>query len=303
MALIFCLIGTIDQSSSTNEAIETINHLVSVSNETISNQIAAVNTLLMVFSIILALIGAGLGIYITKLHNKALRIKSSFEEKEQTILELAKTIEETDRKIQNDLKGLFKQLQHEETIALLKRLEDEPLDINHLCPQLLTRSLDEDCFHIVKNAYFKFLETKPQPNDFYEKRCNYRILLFQHFSYLSLLDEDLRDDFVDGFSISTLAAFKQDIIKSTKDICKALAIDSAPFNKVDILTSYLKAINLTKFRDLLEIKNTLEEKVKDSILIDAIENCRNDKCYLSMFGVYKPDNSNGEDNSDYKEDE
>ena len=76
-----CLSDTISQIQGMNNTIDTIGHLVTVSNDTISNQIAAINLLLVVFSIIMALIGAGLGFYISKLHHKVLVIKENIDEK------------------------------------------------------------------------------------------------------------------------------------------------------------------------------------------------------------------------------
>lgn len=299
-----CISDSIQQLQSVNNSLETINHIVTVSNDTISNQIAAVNTLLVVFSIILALIGAGLGFYITKLHNKVLRIKSSIDEKEQTIIALAKTVEETDRKIQSDLSGLYKQLQKEESLSLLCRLEEEPLDITNLSQLLLARELEEDGFIVLKKAFLKLSELDNKKNIYYDEKRKYCLLFFQHYLYNTVLDNDLRDDVVSCFKHCINCAFKRDIIKSTNDLCKAISTNGAPFDKVKILVSYLKALNNTEFDDLVELKNIFQENLNKDLLVDAIDKCRINKEYLNLFGVKPPiDSENEDDNNDYSEDD
>lgn len=296
-----CTSDTISQMQGIDKTIERISHLVTVSNDTISNELSAVNTLLVVFSIILALVGIGLGIYISVLHHKVSKIKESIDEKEQTVLRLAKTVADTDNKITTNLSDLYKQLQKEETLSLLRRLDEEPLDIANLIKPLLARSLENDGFIILKNAYIKLKNLdKVNINDY---KSSYLLLFQQNFLDKSLLDDDLRDDVISDVKYYTLCAFKRDMIKSTKDMCKALSVDSVPFNKTDILVCYLKALNRSPFKDSVELKNILQENLNNNLRVEAIDRCTSDKCYLSMFGVYKPDNSNDDDNNDYTEDE
>lgn len=300
-----------------NEAIETINHIVTVSNDTISNQIAAVNTLLVVFSIILALVGVVLGFYIAKLHNKVINIKNNIDDKERTIIKLATTVKETDKKIQSDLTGLYKKLQREESLSLLHRLEQEPLDVSNLLPVLLARDLDEEGFYPLKNAFLKYKNSEEKDTDilYYNKKEQYCLIFFQHYCHLSIVDDDLRNDITSDFEHVISCAFKRDIIKSTNELCKALSRNDVIFNKVDVLSSYLKAINKTQYKDSEEIKMILEENVNNrNILVEAIDRCTSDKCYLSMFNIDDPNESaedvqsnfkgsDNEDTDDYGEDD
>jgi hypothetical protein len=298
-----CVSDTIGYLQSINENFEAIKSIVDVSNDSISNEIDAVNTLLVVFSIVFALVGVVLGVYISFLHNKVIKIKESIDDKEQTIIRIAKTVEETDSKITNDLRGLYEKLQKEETLSLLRRLDEEPQDISNLIQPLLARSLEEDGFAILKQAFLKLKSMDLEDYDYSSKVSSFTLLFFQHYLYQSLLSDELRDDVISNINQSVQCAFKRDIIKSTKDMCKAISIDSAPFNKIDILVSYLKAINDSRFKDSVELKNILLENLNSNLRVEAIDRCTTDKCYLSMFGVYEPVDTPMEEENDYKEDE
>ena len=281
-----------------NDDIERINRIIDISNDTIANEISAVNTLLVVCTIVVTVFGLGIGYYITYLKNRVSEMNRNVEIKDRTIRELANKIEETDEKIQSDLSGLYKRLQQEETNALLKRLVDEPRDISNLSDLLMARSLNSKSFDYLKDAFLKHRGLKEEVREYmFEKEQNlYRLLLFQHFLFQSILDDELRDEIVQDFDYAARCAFKCDIIKSTKDICDALSIDSAPFNKVDILTAYLKAINQSKFNNLIDIKNTLQDNIKNDLLVEAIDRCTSDKCYLIMFEVYAPEEESNDNN-------
>lgn len=302
-----CISDTISQTQGIDKTIETISHLVTVSNDTISNELSAANTLLVVFSILLALVSVGLGIYISVLHYKVNTIKKSIDEKEQTILEMAKTVEDTERKIHSDIRGLYEDLRYEETMTLLHRLEEEPQDISNLSDLLLARPLNDDGFYILKKAFMKLKSLGPKIYvDYISKPSyskQYTLLFFQHYLRESLLDDDLRPDIIKDFKRCMECAFKRDIIKSTEGLCLALSVSNSSFDKVALLVDYLKALNLSEYRNLIELTKIFRNNLNKELLDMAIDRCTSDKCYLSMFGVYKPDNSNGEDNSDYKEDE
>lgn len=278
-----------------NDNVNSVKRIVDVSNSTIANEISAVNTMLVAFTIGLSVIGILLGIYISWLKSRVSKMSDNISEKEQTIIKLAKTVEETEKKIQSDISGLYAKLREEETITLLHRLKEEPEDIINLGKLLFARSLDDTGFPIMKQAFMKLMTMGPEINegDLFNLsyREQYTIQFFQHYLMQSMLDNDLRPIIIEDFKISMNCAFKNDIIKSTEDICQALSVSNAPFDKVGLLANYLEALNQSKYSNLAELKIIFQEKVNNNILVDAIDKCTTDKVYLELFGVEAPNKS------------
>lgn len=293
---------TLNYFRTINEEINAVKHIVDVSNSTIANEISAVNTLLVTFTIVFGIVGIAWGIYITWLQRKVSKMSDNIEKKEQTIVTLAKTIEETDQKIQSDISGLYAKLRKEETFTLLKRLEMEPQDIVNVLRLLLARPLEDDGFPILKNAFLKLLKIIEDTNvdedveDDFETtyKMPFLLLFFQHYLYFSIKDDDLREDIVKGFNHCIDCAFKSDIIKSTEDFCKALTVEGASYNKTSILVDYLKALNQSKFSNLIELKNILQEDTNKDLLVDAIDKCTTDNVYLTLFGIEAPHETENE---------
>ena len=285
-------VDTLTYLQNINENLEAVKHIVDTSNSAIANELNVVNILLVTFTIVFGLVGIGLGLYITWLQRKVSKMRDDIEKKEHTIITLAQKIEDTDKKIQSDISGLYKQLREEETITLLRRLEEEPQDISNLEGLLLARSISIEGFPILKSAYTNLLKVENDQKDvvsFDDCKDSYMLLFFQHFLYESLLDDDIREDLRKAFEIGCQCAFKRDILKSTKDLCMLLSKSDAPFEKEPMLVDYLKAINQSKYKDLIELKNIFQDEIKNqNLLVEAIEKCTTDKVYLSLFGIEEP---------------
>ncbi|MCR5549991.1 MAG: hypothetical protein K6F40_03515 [Bacteroidales bacterium] len=282
-------IDTLRYLQTINDNIDAIKRIVDVSNATIANEIGATNTLLVTFTIVTGVIGIILGVYLSSLQRKVSRMKKEIEDKEAHIIKLAKKVEYTDNKIQSDIHGLYKQLREEETMTLLERLKEEPQDIDNLSELLLARSIGDEGYPILKSAYLKLLEIGKDSINFDEESKTYMILFFQHFMSQSLLDNDIREDLRKNFNNVCVCAFKQDIINSTKEMCTVLSRSGVPFEKEPVLIDYLKAINNSQFKNLVELKNIFQEEIKNKmLLVNAIEKCASDKIYLEMFDVKKP---------------
>lgn len=284
---------TIYLQSSNNNDLDFIKSIVEISNSSISNQLTTLNALIAGFSLIFVISSIFLSIYISYLVRKVKKAKESIEEKENVINSLAKTVKETDEKIQSNISGLYTQLRAEETLTLLRRLEEEPLDIVNLEEPLLARPLGEDGFPILKRAYIKLLKLGQEidVSDYLRPslRKQFHLLFFQHYLRKTILDDDLRPEVSKDFEFGISCAFKRDIIKSTEDFCSALSYNTASFDKELILTNYLKAINNSKYSDLADLKNILEKNIYDQALLpNAIEKCTQDKVYLTLFGVTPP---------------
>jgi len=284
---------TLQYLQNLNDNIDAVRRIVDVSNSTIANEISAVNTMLVAFTIGLTVVGVLLGIYITWLQQKVSKMSKNIEEKEQKIICLANTVEETDKKIHSDISDLYAQLRKEETMTLLHRLEEEPEDISNLVDLLLARPLDDDGFSILKKAFEKLmaihLEVGKDVLVDSSLETRYVLLFFQHYLFQSILDDKLRSEVVKDLDSCMNCAFKHDIIKSTKDFCRALSNDDATFEKKQLLIDYLKALNQSKYKDLEELKDIFQEYLDKDLLVDAIDKCTTDKVYLCLFGVEKPE--------------
>lgn len=273
--------------------IDSFRHLIDVSNNTVATGISTINTILVAATILIGLIGVigiAIGIYISKLEKKVSKMMDDIENKEKTISDLAKIVEETDKKIQTDIHGLYANLRKEETRTLLHRLEEEPQDINNICNLLLARTLDKGDFTILRNAFVKLSNRSSEIDaaNLFECKGHYAVLFFQHYLCQAILDNDIRLTTITFLKECMDCAFKSDIIKSTTDFCEALSTDNPPFDKLTLLTDYLKALNQSKYKNLTELRNIFEENISHALLHDAIEKCKNEKVFLGMFGIEDP---------------
>ena len=284
---------TLQYLQNINDNIDAVRRIVDVSNSTIANEISAVNTMLVAFTIVFGIVGVLLGIYISWLQRKVSKMSDNIEEKEQKIILLAKTVEDTDNKIQSDISGLYAKLRKEETLTLLHRLEEEPEDISNLADLLLACPLDDNGFPILKKAFEKLmaihLEVGKDVLVDSSLETRYVLLFFQHYLFQSILDDKLRTEVVKDLDSCMNCAFKHDIIKSTKDFCRALSNEDATFEKTQLLIDYLKALNQSKYKDLEELKDIFQEYLDKDLLVDAIDKCTTDKVYLDLFGVENPE--------------
>lgn len=283
--------------------------IVGTSNESISNQLTAAGILLALVAIIVTIVGVVLGISIERKRRDVERIAAMVDEKKKAIDEISETTRELDRQIHNNLKRLYKDLREEETSAYLDRLILEPGDITNLLELLLSRELSDADFFKVREAFLKMLSAReldekqdkePDPTakedsefeeyyvgDQYEK--SYLLLLFQHYCYQSIKDDTIRPILVESFSNICQHAFKRDIIKTTIDLCKVLSEEDSTFSKIDVLTAYLKAINMSVFNKLKDLRNILEQNLSPSTLLEnAIAQCEKEDVYLKLFGREKP---------------
>lgn len=287
---------TLQYLQNINDNIDAVRRIVDVSNATIANEISAVNTMLVAFTIVFGAIGVLFGGYISWLQRKVSRMSDNIAEKEQKIISLAKTVEETDKKIHSDIKGLYCELRDEETMALLHRLVEEPLDVSNLSHLLFARSLNTEGYAVLKQAYTKLksLGSEIDKDRIIEPsyRQQYIIIFFQHYLRESILDEDLRPDIAKEYGRSMGCAFQRDIIKSTEDFCRALSDGKGQFDEVSLLVDYLKALNQSKYNSLIELKNVFQDKLNPDLLVEAIDKCTTDKVYLTLFGVEAPNESN-----------
>lgn len=263
------------------DCIESLKTLVDLSNGTISNQLSSINTLLTIVSITLALVGIFLGLYINNMHSRILKMKECVEES-------AKKTKEINEQIHSDFSSLYQQLREEETLSYLKRLEQVPEDISNVVPILLSRTLEDKHYPYLRKA---FLMLKKHGKVEKVSGCFgatygylYSGLFHQHFLHLAIEDDEIREILVPNFNGLVKASFKNDIIKSTSDLCKSLSKNSVNYDKEIILYQYLLAINKSDYKNCSELKDILQSNIKNkSLLPDTIERCTRDNIRLELF--------------------
>lgn len=281
------------------QTVDALHQLIDTTNGVICNEISASNNhltsitiVIAIISLILAVIGSAIGFYISYLYKKVKKAEKMIAEKEQIITSLSQTVQETDEKITNDLASIYKKLRREELKANIQRLLIEPLDIQHFMPNLLGNDLEDDLFETLFQAYQKLISTGKADQGAsifqYSYKENYLLVFFQHFLFQSLLNGGLREDMIKYLKEGCKCAFERDMLKCTKDLCKALnePIMSKP---VDVMYEYLVAVNQSEFKSLTAIKDIIYSDLKDkSILRQAIDRCTADKVYLELFDNKEP---------------
>ena len=169
---------------------------------------------------------------------------------------------------------------------------------------MLARDLDEEGFAKVREAYLKLVDEPEEELDegmgFIRVGASssedYILIFFQHYCNQAVKDDLIRPELVKGFAENSNKAFKRDIIKSTIDLCRALSDETSTFNKEEVLTAYLKALNGCKHKNLEELRNILEQNITPQALLEkAKEQCTKDGVYLSLFGITKPEGEEKEE--------
>ena len=228
-----------------------LNDLVNSSNDIIANEIAVSDRYWSIASAILCILCLILGIYIAWCSRKVERLKLSVEQKEQDVIRLKDIIDDTNQMIQHDLSGLYQKLRTEETNTLLRRLVEVPEDVSNVQNLLLSRDLPSDAFPKLKEA---FNSIKKEDESYYN---DYLLLFFQHFAGQSLLDDRIRACITNALGYLVGCAFKNDIIKSTKDIVGAIAEMPYEDGKAFVV-AYYRALRNSKFKDLSIVFDNLK---------------------------------------------
>lgn len=216
----------------------------------ISTQISAASYSLTVFGLLFAIAAIILGIYITYIERKVVRLR----EENTSLLNQTKKIKDEvvgiNELIQKDICGLHLKIKREETIQFLNRLIEVPEDISNLGHQLLSRELEKEDFTKLKEAYIELKNVPETPRVLFgfggTYTDTYKILFFQHFLDLSIKDNDIGKDLVDFYPDVMSAAFRNDIIKSTHDFIKAI-MDLGIESKTSEINSFIKGISQSKY--------------------------------------------------------
>ncbi len=249
--------------------------------------ISSVNTIIsgasvaiQILTVVIAILGVALATYITFVEKKVQTLtnysKSSVEEN--------RTIEQTVKKLHfeiiNNIEKLYNDLKKQETKSLVNRLVQVPEDIDNLFSILAAREMSPELFTDLKTAYISI--KKDRQNGF-----NYLILFFQHFPQIAMFDEDLAEEIESAYHNLMNSAFRNDILKTSRDFIYTCA-QKGLLNYKERLNTYYKALSNSKHKDYsdmhIEIYKALPTKEEKFNLYDIIQSDSNLKDVASIYG-------------------
>lgn len=224
--------------------------------ESISKQLDAATYNLSLFGILFGIAAICLGIYVTYVERKIVRIGEENRELLQKNEKIKTEVEDLNKLIQNDIYGLHLKIKREETINILDRLNKIPKDIANVCSVLLSRELLPDDFNKLRSAYLKVkascMNDEGEEDGFNHYTDQYKLVLFQHFLNQVMKDEELRKDITDFIYHGIQGAFENDIIKSTSDFTSAI-IDLGMHNFNIEISKYFEGLSASSHKNYLEV--------------------------------------------------
>ena len=269
--------GLTKQVENLSYIVESQKDIIGQEQSAIENSMGAINIHLTVFSVLLAIGGIFLGVYINRKENNMQSLLKQVEQKKDEVEKLEektsktkKEIEELNNDINNDIEGLYAKLRREETITLLKRLVYEPNDVDNIGILLVSRDLEPSDFKYLLTAYRNLKEKHELTDKEYTKiQYKYIIIFFQHFCGQSILHELVKDDIISFFRPAMECAFLNDIKNSTESLIGCLN-KSDTDNKTDIIFQYISALNKSKYKTHNKLYEMIVSKCKDDFVIQSV---------------------------------
>lgn len=212
--------------------------------ELISKQIEAASLSMTILGIIVGAVSLLLGIYITVIERKIVKINSLNKDLLSKNQKIKQDVEDINTLIQKDIYGLFLKIKREETIHILDRLRLVPEDITNVINQLVSRNLEEEDYTKIKMAYQKLSENGGE-----EYVDNYHLVFFQHFFGKVLRDEEIRHRFIAFIPNGIDCSFENDILNSTKDMIVSM-VDGGLQNYKREIEKYFEGLLQSHFKNL-----------------------------------------------------
>lgn len=235
-------------SEDLNDLQKKYEYQIKVNDQTlnsISNQIGATSFNLSIFAFLFGILAIGLGVYVTWVERKIIRIREENESLLKQTKQTKNEVVDINELIQKDIYGLFLKIKREETEHILKRLTIVPKDICNVSNELLSRELLEDDFEILKKAYLKLDDQGNYKED-------YKIVLFQHFLDLVVKDNELGPAMIEYYPTAIRCSFENDIVKSTEDFMKAIL--DLGFQKRDKeINSYIRGLSSSQHKEYTKV--------------------------------------------------
>lgn len=304
------ILNKIDKRNVTKKEIENLNTKIEnqqkLYNQTISGvstQLDSASYSLTIFGLLFTIIAILIGVYVTYVERKIVRI--SDENKEALIKnqEIKKEVEELNRLIQEDIYNLFLKIKKEETEYILQRLTKIPKDIANVLESLLSRDLSHDNYSTVKKAYFKLNDTDKQ------YKQDYHHLFFQHFFSQSLRDEEIRKDILDFIPEGIRNSFENDVINTASDLV-TVANEKGLNHFSKEINNYFKGLSSSGHKNFSKVYETIlsnfRQKYKAFELFNLVESNEKNRIAKIEYGnllerKYGSDNNTTTENECFKE--
>lgn len=292
-------------------------------NEKVSNQIAAsshtiqvwgivIAVLAIVISIIMSVAGIVFARYINKMRKNIVLLTSdakkqlkkaetaseeiadqqsrlSAQQQEIKIFQDAteknvKELQQLHSDIQNNMNAIYARLRREETISILKRLEEIPEDMFNTEDVLLARDLEKEDYSYLLKAYHALIQQRMELNDvksiadlrntdfkFQSLEGSYILLFAQHFMDKAIEDSELREimlTHIDTFYKGNF--FRNDAIKSTDNYKRGvLTLDETL--QTTLIIECISAIIGSPYEKMTELYANLLKELKEQQLNDIWE--------------------------------
>lgn len=297
------------------------------SNEEISNQIAASSHTIQAWGWIIAIMAFVFGFYINRMWKKisdaTAKAKEQLDQAEETFAditkeqkkvndqqqEVKKIQEDTEEKlkelqnlhsdIQNNMSAIYERLKREETLALLKRLENIPEDITNLGDILLARQLVKSDFQIMLSAYRNLIkrcmevtevttiaDMRQRSAGFRKREGSYALQFAQHFMDEAILVEETRAILRPRFSMFfDECFFRNDAEKCTEDLKKGVVkLDEGM--QVEIIAEYVLAMSKSPYAKFTDMYRTLLSGLAEGSIQqiwEIISSKKKDAFYLAQY--------------------
>jgi hypothetical protein len=231
----------------------------------VSTQLSASSIFVAIFSILIGLFSLGLGIYVARIERHIRGIAQDNETLLQRNVQIRQDVDTLSKKITSDPKGLYSLLKKEESDHIIDRLLVVPDDIVNLYMLLVSRDLEPSHFSKVKEALMRAED---------EFQRGYDALLFQHFTTLSMFDDEIRPRIVNSLDGLIARSFKNDIIKSTRDYFNFVYSRGIRHTKEEV-NKFAVALSKSKYKNSNEIyfsiSNQMPSREEKFLLYDIIE--------------------------------
>lgn len=222
----------------------------------ISTQLDSASYSLTIFGILFAIAAIGLGIYVTYIERKIVKIGEENQKLLTKNQQIKDDVEALNKLIQSDIYGLFLKIKREESVHMVERLVKVPKDIVNVGASLLSRDLHQEDFAKLKQAYLN-LPNKQEGN----YANNYMFVFFQHFLGQSLRDENLRLEIAEFIHQGINSAFENDIVKSTLDFTGVLLDKGIQEFKSEI-NIFFKGLTNSQYKNYIPVYKVIFDNLK-----------------------------------------
>lgn len=244
----------------------------------VSSQLGASSYFVGIFTVIIAVLTIGLGIYVSRIERN---IRVLVQDNETLLLrnvQIREEIQTLSDNITNNSKSLYNIIRNEESNHIIERLLLVPNDIINLNTLLLSRELEPRHFINIKEAVLRADE---------KYKGNYSILFFQHFAGISMFDDDVKDTVFKDLDWLIENSFKNDIVKSSSEFFNS-AYKNGIIHSKDVINLFAKALSKSKYLNYEEIYfgifNQMINREDKFLLYENIEKTDDAKKFRKEYG-------------------